>query len=69
MSFAVKGEKSLQAHSQQTLSCLFTDDNVILVLCHFLAVDELDNDLTAQVLDNRFLCLTSLGKKSLSSCT
>lgn len=47
--------------SEQVLT--ITDDNIILVLRHFLAVDELDNDLTTQVLDNRSLCLTSSGIK------
>ena len=60
----MKEKKSLQAlPSLQTLFHLFIDDHVILVLRHLLAVGELDNDLTTQVLDNRSLCLTSSGIK------
>lgn len=52
----MKRKKSLQ--SPQTLFLLFTDNYVILVFCHLLAISELDNDLTAQVFNYCSLCLS-----------
>lgn len=54
----MKRKKSLQSHSPQTLLSLFTDNYVIFVFCHLLAVSELDNDLTAQVFNYCSLCLS-----------